>query len=412
MHIVIVNRWPRFRDGRRWDNELTRYEDFFDHQQHRISYVVDGPGAEGVLAPQAHIAHQVQVTDVNQYEQLLGAVKEVIEHVGPVDQLIALSEFTLEIAARVRQALDIPGDGPDEVAVYRDKARMKEILQAKGLPVPPFARCQSIEHALHFAREIGFPVIVKPVDGAASIGVEKIEDEQALSRFLGDIDLSRYEIEGFIHGQTYHIDGFIDVDGSVPFQVVSRYINNCLDFAKAQPLGSVIVQASTLRSRIEAFSRQCLSALALRCTAFHLEIFVENDGSLVFLEVGARVGGSEVPHLINKVFGVNLYEHWLRRLTGEQPSLPDVSHDPSGGWLVISKPARLPCRVVHARSLHGEIASLWRELLPLPGQHLEAGGSYDALHSGRFIFIGADESAIEADIRRAIQTFQFQAEPL
>ncbi|MNP86448.1 hypothetical protein D3C76_1866920 [compost metagenome] len=67
---------------------------------------------------------------------------------------------------------------------------------------------------------------------------------------------------------------------------------------------------------------------------------------------------------------------------------------------------------MHARSLHGEIASLWRELLPLPGQHLEAGGSYDALHSGRFIFIGADESAIEADIRRAIQTFQFQAEPL
>ena len=87
MHIVIVNRWPRFRDERRWDNELTRYEDFFDHQQHRISYVVDAPGAEGVLAPAQHIAHQVQVSDVNQYEQLLGAVQQVIERVGPVDRL-------------------------------------------------------------------------------------------------------------------------------------------------------------------------------------------------------------------------------------------------------------------------------------------------------------------------------------
>ena len=93
MHIVIVNRWPRFRDERRWDNELTRYEDFFDHQQHQISYVVDAPGAEGVLAPAQQIAHQVQVGDVNQYEQLLAAVEEVIAHVGPVDQLIALSEF-------------------------------------------------------------------------------------------------------------------------------------------------------------------------------------------------------------------------------------------------------------------------------------------------------------------------------
>lgn len=153
MHIVIVNRWPRFRDGRRWDNELTRYEDFFDHQQHRISYVVDALGADGVLAPAQHIAHQVQVADVNQYEQLLGAVQEVIERVGPVDQLIALSEFTLEIAARVRQTLSIPGHGPDEVAVYRDKARMKEILQNQGLPVPPFARCESVQQAVDFARE-------------------------------------------------------------------------------------------------------------------------------------------------------------------------------------------------------------------------------------------------------------------
>lgn len=412
MHIVIVNRWPRFRDERRWDNELTRYEDFFDHQQHQISYVVDAPGAEGVLAPAQQIAHQVQVGDVNQYEQLLAAVEEVIAHVGPVDQLIALSEFTLEIAARVRQTLNIPGHGPDEVAVYRDKARMKEILQAKGLRVPPFARCQSVEQALHFAREIGFPLIVKPVDGAASMGVEKVEDEPALRNLLNNIELSRYEIEGFMHGQTYHIDGFADVDGSVPFQVVSRYINSCLDFAKAQPLGSVIVQKSALRTRIEAFSKQILQALNLRCTAFHLEIFVERDDSLVFLEIGARVGGSEVPHLINKVFGVNLYEHWLRRLAGEQVPVPAVSHDPSGGWLVIPKPARLPCRVLRADSLRAELPNLWRELLPEPGQILEAGGSYDALHSGRFIFVGGSEVATENDIRHATQSFQFQAEPL
>lgn len=412
MHIVIVNRWPRFHDERRWDNELTRYETFFDHQQHRISYVVDAPGAQGVLAPAQQIAHQVQVEDVNQYEQLLGAIQEVIARVGPVDQLIALSEFTLEIAARVRQALNIPGDGPDEVAVYRDKARMKEILQAQGLPVPAFARCQSVEQALHFAGEIGFPLIVKPVDGAASMGVEKVENEADLRRLLATLDLSRYEIEAFMHGQTYHIDGFADVDGSVPFQVVSRYINSCLDFAKAQPLGSVIVQASPLRKRIEAFSRQILRALNLRCTAFHLEIFVEPDESLVFLEIGARVGGSEVPHLINKVFGVNLYEHWLRRLAGDQVPLPAIDDDPSGGWLVIPKPAQLPCRVVKAQSLREALPNLWRELLPQPGEILEAGGSYDALHSGRFIFVGGSEVATERDIRHTTQTYQFQAEAL
>lgn len=412
MHIVIVNRWPRFQDPSRWDNELTRYEEFFDHQRHRISYVVDGPGAEGVLAPREHIAHLVQVDDVNQYPQLLAGVQEVIERVGPVDQLIALSEFTLEIAARVRQALNIPGHGPEQVAVYRDKARMKEILQEHGLAVPPFIRCNDVEQVLDFAGAVGYPVIVKPVDGAASIGVAKIEDARALRAILSEVDLGRYEVEAFIQGQTYHIDGFTDDSGAVPFQVVSRYINSCLDFASAKPLGSVILQSSQLRTRIEAFSECCLRALNLRNSAFHLEIFVEENGSLVFLEVGARVGGSEVPHLINKVFGVNLYEHWLKGLAGDPVPLPTIEADPSGGWLVVPKPAQLPCRVIEAQSLRPHVSSLWRELLPRPGQILEAGGSYDALHSGRFIFTDASEVDIEYDIHHAIKTFHFQAEPV
>lgn len=227
MHIVIVNRWPRFHDGQRWDNELTRYEAFFDHQAHRISYVVDGPGALGVLAPREQIAHLVQVEDVNQYSQLLAAVTEVSERVGPVDLLIALSEFTLEIAAQVRQALNIPGHGPDEVAVYRDKARMKQVLQEHGLAVPAFTQREPGPH-LTFAAKTGYPLIVKPVDGAASIGVVRVDDERQLLAALDGVDLARHEVEAFVEGQVYHVDGYTDATGQVPFQAVSRYLNSCL----------------------------------------------------------------------------------------------------------------------------------------------------------------------------------------
>lgn len=413
MHIVIVNRWPRFDPAtKRWDNELVRYEDFFDHQRHRISYVVDGPGAQGVLAPREAVAHLVQVQDVNKYEQLLGAVQEITERVGPVDQLIALSEFTLEIAARVREALGIAGHGPREVAVYRDKARMKEVLAAQGIRVPAFARCESVEQALRFADGASYPLILKPVDGAASIGVLRIDGREQLQAQLQQVDLARYELEEFIEGAVYHVDGFAEADGSVPFQVVSRYIGNCLDFVSGAPLGSVIVQQSPLRERIENFSSGCIAALGLRTTPFHLELFVQDDGSLVFLEVGARVGGSEVPHLTNKAFGVNLFEHWLRGLAGERVAVPPKHGDPSGGWLVVPKPRELPCRVEVATPMKGFVESIWRELLPAPGEVLEPGGSYDALHAGRFIFLGAREEQIEADIRSVMQSFQFKAVPL
>ncbi|GHI26967.1 hypothetical protein Shyd_83380 [Streptomyces hydrogenans] len=122
MHIVIVNRWPRFTEGVRWDHELTRYEEFIDHEAHQVSYVVDRVGATGVLAGRERIASMVEVDDISSYDHLRAAVTEVTERVGrPVDQIITLSEFTLDAVARVRQSLGIPGPGPDEVAVYRNQ---------------------------------------------------------------------------------------------------------------------------------------------------------------------------------------------------------------------------------------------------------------------------------------------------
>ncbi len=412
MHIVIVNRWPRFSDGKRWDNELTRYEDFIDHERHQVSYVVDGLGARGVLAAPSDIASLVEVEDVNDFASLREAVRQVGERVGPVDQLIALSEFTLEIAARVRQDLGIPGPTPDDVAVYRDKIRMKEVLAASGMRVPRFTACKDFTQVRAFAESCGYPIILKPVDGAASIGVHRLDDETALTELLPTLDLTRYEAEEFITGTVYHVDGFADERADVQFQVVSRYVNDCLSFGAGSPLGSVVVQRSDLRDRIEEFTKECISALGMRTTPFHLELFVTPSDELVFLEVGGRVGGSEVPHLINKLFGVNLFEVWLRALSSEPAAVFAKPGDPSGGWLILPKPADLPAVVRKATPMRDRVPSIWRELLPSVGEVLEPGGAYDALHSGRFILLHTSQEQAEADIHHIIENFEFEASSL
>ncbi len=407
MHIVIVNRWPRFDDGVRWDNELTRYEEFLDHERNQVSYVVDGRGAAGVLTDSEHIAALVEVDDVNSYEALHAAVALITETAGPVDQLIALSEFTLGIAARVRESMGIPGPTPAEVAVYRDKVRMKEVLAAAGVPVPRFARYESPAQVTAFAAECGYPVIVKPVDGAASIGVHLVADEAALAALQPSLDPERHEIEEFVTGAIYHVDGFAGPKADVQFQVVARYVNDCLAFESGTALGSVIVQSSPLRERIEDFTRRCLRALGMRTMPFHLELFVTPDEGLVFLEIGGRVAGAEVPYLLNRLFGVNLYEQWLRALTGTALAIPAKSGDPSGGWLTIPKPKAM-ARVVSVTSMATAVPTIWRELIPAPGEIFQSGGSYDALHSGRYIFLHDDEAVVEADILRTIADFSIE----
>ncbi|OIJ94402.1 biotin carboxylase [Streptomyces sp. MUSC 14] len=409
MHIVIVNRWPRFSDGVRWDNELTRYEEFVDHDRHRVSYVVDELGAEGVLVDPSKISSLVQIDDVNDFEALRTAVAEIAERSGPVDQLIALSEFTLEIAARVREDLGIPGPTSDEVAVYRDKVRMKQELVKAGLRVPRFAACEDRDQVLSFARTCGYPVILKPVDGAASIGVHRVDGESELMGLLPTVDLSRYELEEFIEGDIYHVDGYIGAGSEIRFQVASRYVSDCLAFGSGAPLGSVVLQRSRLRDRIEAFTQECVSALGMYDTPFHLELFLTPGDELVFLEIGGRIGGGEVPHLLNKLFDVNLYEVWLRSLSGESVTPPVKSGDPAGGWLILPKPADLPARVLKVESMSERVPTIWRELLPSVGEVMQPGGAYDALHSGRFILLHEDQEKVESDIHHIIENFEFEA---
>ncbi|MET9773206.1 ATP-grasp domain-containing protein [Streptomyces sp. NPDC006367] len=412
MHIVVINRWPRFSDARRWDHELSRFDEFIDHDRHRVSYVVDAVGRTGVLADPARIAGLVEIEDVNDFDALCGAVRKVAAEVGPVDRLVALSEFTLGIAAEVREALDIDGPRPEDVAVYRNKLTMKELVAKAGVRVPRHTACDDTGSALAFARSVGYPLILKPVAGAASIGVHRVDDERALRALLDEVDAADYELEEFIEGTIHHVDGFADDESGIPFQAVSRYINDCLSFeAGGEPLGSVVLQSSGLRSRIEEFARTCVSALGMKSMPFHLELFVTGTGELVFLEIAGRIGGAEVPYLTHRLFGVNLCQVWLNALCEGTVTLPRKQGDPSGGWLIIPKPDRLPARVTTVTSLRDSVATVWRELVPSPGEVMLPGGSYDAVHSGRYILLG-DEAAVEEDIRRIIAAFRIETEPV
>lgn len=410
MHIVIVNRWPRFDDDPvRWDNELTRYEEFIDHHSHKVSYVVDTHGARGVAVEENLIAGYELIDDVNDEQALEQACHSIEHNHGKIDCLIALSEFTLEIAAKVRLKLDIPGPKPDQVKWYRDKVYMKDAIRNSGLRVPEFISADDPD-LLNKVKDLSFPLILKPRAGAASIGVKKISSSEELVNSLSNINAAEYEIEEYIVGNIFHVDGYVNSLGDVVFQVVSEYVNDCLSFALGQPLGSYTIDDQQILLAVEAYTVKCCQALNLSASPFHLELFW-CQGEIVFLEIGARVGGAEVPHLINKIHDVNLYECWLRELSGDSlPPIPTKSNT-QGGWLVYPKPEDACYRVKSVNSLKDEIKAIWRELTPFPGDELSPGGSYDALHCGRFIYVGDSSEQIKNSILNTIECFNCVLEP-
>lgn len=411
MHITIINRWPRFKSSsERWDNELTRYEDFIDHVQHKVSYIVDEQGQSGVLTDVSDIAALQVVKDVNDFSCVDAALGAIIEQNGPVDVLISLSEFNLEPAARLREKYNIPGPTPELVARYRDKVKMKECIRDAGIRYPKFQSADAplcLEEIKHWR----WPLVLKPRGGAASIGVQILLDIKQAQEAFTAIKLSDYQVEEFIEGDIYHIDGYLDSNGTMKFMAVSKYINDCLSFNAGLPLGSFIVGEGALRDEIEAFSVEVCHTLQLNSTPFHLELINHHSG-LFFLEIGARVGGAEVPHLTNHLFGVNFFEWWLKELSSQSviPFTKNPESDRYGGWLIVPKPSDACVKITQIKKMSLEFPEIWRELTPAVGDVIHPGGAYDALHVGRFIVTAHTAERVEEVIRQIINKFEYKYE--
>lgn len=113
------------------------------------------------------------------------------------------------------QWLDIPytGSGVMASAIAMDKVRSKHLFRSAGIPTPEYAVLESDDEAQEAAKQLGFPVIVKPSGQGSSVGMSKVtrpnDLPQAVAAALqfGDTVLLERCIDGqeftvaMLHGQ-------------------------------------------------------------------------------------------------------------------------------------------------------------------------------------------------------------------
>ena len=123
----------------------------------------------------SHIAAQLvghyridSITDVGQLET---AVRAIGARHGPIDRCFGAYEQLQVPIAIVRERLGIKGLSSTAATNFRDKARMKDVLRAAGVPVARHRLIGSVESAEAFAREVGFPIVIKPPAGAGAIAI-------------------------------------------------------------------------------------------------------------------------------------------------------------------------------------------------------------------------------------------------
>jgi hypothetical protein len=396
-HVVVVNRWQE---------RYALYDQYLDHDRHVVTYVATDVGLGAVPDGAVDV---VTVAATNDLTEARAAVAELARRHGPPARIVALKEDDLLVGAALREEWGCPGPTVGQLLGFRNKVVMVQRVAEAGVAVPSFASATSREAVSAFADAHGWPVVVKPAMGSSSEGVIRLDDPTDLDNvtFDGEPGL----LQAFNGCPIYHVDGVFDGD-RVMLSRTSRYLSTCLDFRSGGGLGSIEEDDPRISGAAAVFAERAIRALTARPTVFHLELFYDgSSGESAFLEVGARVGGAEVPLVWREVHGYDLMEAAFRIQLGvDVPEPPTELDKEVGGWLLISAPAERPCRITDVTPMLGRQPGPYAEALLNVGDVLPAAESYYEHVGGRFRFRGPSSASVEEAITATAEAFRVSAD--
>lgn len=246
-------------------------------------------------------------------------------------------EYSISTASAVAQRLGVRGITPRSAELLRDKRSMKQALEAHGVQVAcgvPLAVERADDSVLKdVARRVGFPAVVKPVNGSGSLRVRRIEDfgelcdQVELSRRdpIHDMGLSiggRLLVESYVTGPEVSVEGYV-AEGTVRVVAVTeKQLGPEPHFVEVGHIVDAGLEPAA-RAEVERVTRAAVEALGLHVGVFHLEARLTSSGPVV-IEVAARLGGDRIPELVAASYGFDLPRAMIQVLAGLPVTPPDA----------------------------------------------------------------------------------------
>jgi hypothetical protein len=252
--------------------------------------------------------------------QKLWDSKSVIEAVrgwrepGQIDRVECLWEPGMILAAELREALGVPGMTVAQTIPFRDKGKMKEVLDAAGLRTPRHRRCDTERGCWAAAEEIGFPLIIKPIAGAGSADTYRIDDPRQLAETLPKLrHVEEVSVEEFIEGEEYTFDTICS-NGTVHYFNVAWYrpkplIGRTVEWISPQTVTLRDVDAPAIQPGI-TLGLDVLKALGFETGYTHMEWFLTPKGEAVFGEIAGRPPGARSVALMQWANDLDVFRGW------------------------------------------------------------------------------------------------------
>lgn len=133
-------------------------------------------------------------------------VYDIIEHEKPDGVIVQLGGQTaLKLSEKMHDfGIPIFGTSFDGMDIAEDRGRFSDLLKELGIPYPRYGVAEDAEESIRIAKEVGFPVLVRPSYVLGGQGMRIVINDEELTqhviKLMTDIPGNRILIDHFLDG--------------------------------------------------------------------------------------------------------------------------------------------------------------------------------------------------------------------
>ncbi|MCF7908641.1 MAG: carbamoyl-phosphate synthase large subunit [Candidatus Omnitrophica bacterium] len=160
----------------------------FDYTCVHAAFTLRDEGYESIMVncnPET-VSTDYDTSDKLYFEPLtIEDVLAIYDKEKPIGAIVQFGGQTpLNLAKELKEnGVNILGTTPESIDLAEDRERFREKMIKLEIPQPESGTARSLEEALKIAREIGFPLMVRPSYVLGGRGMEVIYDEEALQKY-------------------------------------------------------------------------------------------------------------------------------------------------------------------------------------------------------------------------------------
>ena len=221
------------------------------------------------------------------------------------------------------------GPTAQQIRVMGDKAAARRTMQEVGVPIVPGTPgpVADVDEALAFAKDIGFPVIIKAAAGGGGKGMRVAKSAEEFSR---SFSMARSEAMSAFGNDDVYVEKYLSRPRHIEFQVMGDQHGNVLHLGERdcsiQRRHQKLIEEAPSPAMTPAL-REAMGEAAVRGAkaieyvgAGTIEMLLDEDGSYYFMEMNTRI---QVEHPVTEqLTGVDLVKEQIRVAAGEPLSTP------------------------------------------------------------------------------------------